>query len=116
MRLEKQELEQREERKGLTVKTIIQFLWLLISVGIAYVLLNSLVEAGTFSYSQIYEMLTISRTVPEWAIQGVLIIILVIAMQFVFFLAYAWASPEGRRRPGDPSLYSRHKDPFDDEY
>ena len=116
MRLEKQEQEQLAERKGLTVRTIIQLIWLLISFGIAYILLNSLVAAGAFTYSQIYQALALPHAVPQWVLQGTLMLLLVIAMQFVFFLAYAWVSPAGRRRPGEPSLYSRRKDPFDDAY
>lgn len=116
MRLEKQEHEVLEERKGLTGRTIIQVIWLLISFGIAYLLLDALVAAETFTYAQIYQTLAIPASVPQWAIQGALMLVLVVAMQFVFFLAYAWASPEGRRRPGKASLYSRRKDPFDDEY
>ena len=114
MRLEKREKEQLEERKGLTVKTVIQLIWLAISFGIAYLLVNSLVEAGVFSYAELYAQLSIPDSIPQWAIQGALMLVMVILMQFILLLAFAFASPEGRRRTGDPSLYSRRKDPFDD--
>jgi hypothetical protein len=114
MRLEKREQEQLEERKGLAIKTVIQLIWLVISFGIAYVLVNSLVEAGVFTYAELYATLTLPDSVPQWAIQGTLMLVLVILMQILLFMAFAFASPEGRRRTGEPSLHSRRKDPFDD--
>lgn len=114
MRLEKREKELEQERKGLANRTVVQVVWLAISFGIAYVLVNSLIEAGVFTYPELSATLSLPDFVPEWAIQGALMLVLVIFMQFVLLLAYAFASPEGRRRTGDASLYSRRKDPFDD--
>lgn len=116
MRLEKKEQEELAERKGLAIKTIVQIIWLVISFGIAYYLLNALESEGIFSYGQIYRTLSLPTTVPKWAVQGGVMLIFVIIMQFILFLAFAWASPEGRRRPGRASLHSRHKDPFDRGY
>lgn len=116
MRLEKKRQEELNERKGLTGRTIIQFIWLIISFVIAYFLTNVLEAEEIFSYPRLYAILSIPRTVPRWVIQGALMLIVVLIMQFVMFLAFAWTSPEGRRRPGDPSLHSRRKDPFDDDY
>lgn len=114
MRLEKKEQEVLEQRKGLTIKTIIQFVWLLISFAIAYFVLEFLEADGRFTYPQLRRLLTLPGEVPDWAIQFGLMLIFVVLMQFVLFLAFVWTSPEGRRRPGDASLHSRRKDPFGD--
>ena len=116
MRLEKKEQEELAERKGLTGKTLIQAVWLLISFAIAYFLINFLEDEGTFSYSQLYDALSIPREIPQWALQGAMMLIVVIIMQFVIFIAFAFSSPEGRRKSGKASLHSHRKDPFDEGY
>ncbi len=113
MRLEKKELEELEERKGLTGKTIIQVIWLIISFAVAYFLLGALVDSGVFNYAQIYKSLSLPTTLPVYVVQGTLMLLIVVIMQFILFIGFAFASPEGRRRTGDASMYSRRKDPFD---
>jgi len=114
MRLEKRELEELEERKGLTGRTIIQLIWLIISSAAAYFLLGALVDGGVFNYDQIYKALSLPTSLPVYVVQGALILLIIIIMQFILFIGFAFASPEGRRRTGDASMYSRHKDPFDE--
>lgn len=113
MRLEKKHEEELEKRRGLAGKTIIQFIWLLISFAIAYFLVNALFSGGYISHNMVYNV-GLSRKVPEIAIEIVLMFVVVVAMQFFLFIGYAFANPEGRRRTGDPSLHSRSKDPYDD--
>lgn len=114
MRLEKKAEEELSKRKGLTIRTIIQLIWLVISFGIAYFVLDTLEAEGQFTYLQLRNSLSLPAQVPDWAIQGGIMLIFVIIMQFVLFMAFVWVSPEGRRRPGDPTLRSKHSDPFDD--
>jgi hypothetical protein len=116
MHLEQKEQEELNRRKGLTLRTIIQIIWLIISFGLAYLLTNSLESENVFSYGQLYRSLSIPATVPRWAVQGAMMLIVVIIMQFLFFVIFALFSPEGRRKPGEPTLYSRTKDPFDRGY
>ncbi len=116
MHLEKKEAEERARRKGLTGKTIIQFIWLAISFGLAYLLINALQTEGRFSYAEIYRGLSIPTSVDVRIVQGVLMLFVVIFMQFLLFIIFAFANPEGRRRTGTPSLHSRNKDPFDDRF
>jgi hypothetical protein len=113
MKLEKKRDEEMAARKGMTGKTIIAFIWLAISGVIAYFLVNYLFETDVLSYGTFYG-LGIPRSVPQWVITGVLIILIVIIMQTFLMLGFMLASPEGRRRTGDPSLYSHNKEPFDD--
>lgn len=116
MRLEKKQQEELQQRKGLTGRTIVQVIWLIISGVIAYFLLNYLEGQGAFTYDEIYRLVAIPRSVPEWAVMGGMILLIVIVMQVAMLIGFIVASPEGRRRTGQPSLHSHSKDPFDSEY
>jgi hypothetical protein len=102
-------------RQGSTVRTIISTIWLGLSFVGAYFLMQYLFESGRLSYNMIYNRFFIPRTVPEWAILGGLMLIVVIISQFALVAGFAFASPIGRTRPGTPSLISRNPDPLDDQ-
>ncbi|MCA9921779.1 MAG: hypothetical protein KC419_21845 [Anaerolineales bacterium] len=118
MRLEKKKEQEIARRQGMTGKTIIQIIWLVISAGVAYFLLTYMIESEeiNFTYGTIYRALFIPTSVPRWVVLSGLIIIFVLFMQMFLALGFAIASPEGRRKTGKPTLYSRNKDPFDDRY
>ena len=59
MHLERKEQEELNRRKGLTIRTIVQIIWLIISFGLAYLLTNSLESENVFSYGQIYLSLSL---------------------------------------------------------
>jgi hypothetical protein len=116
MRLDRIREEEAAKRKGRARKTIIQLIWLLLSFVGAYFLTQYLFEQGVISYNAIYRMLaTTPRTVPQIVITGGIMLIIVFIMQMFLFLGFFFASPEGRRRPGTPTLYSRNPDPLDPE-
>jgi hypothetical protein len=112
MRLEKKHDEELAGRKGLAGRTVIQLIWLAISFAIAFYLVNALFEQGTLSYNMVYGV-GIPRSIPEWVITLAFMIVVVMAMQFILFIGYAVASPEGRRRTGDPTMHSSSDDPYD---
>jgi hypothetical protein len=114
MRLDKKREEELARRKGLAIKTIIQGVWLLISFAVAYYLSTYLIDQGVISYSQLYNQFFIPRVIPEPVLLGGLMLLIVIVMQFFLYVGFAFASPEGRRRSGTPTLHSRHPDPFDE--
>ena len=116
MRLEKKHEEELAQRKGLTGKTIIQVIWLLITGGLAYLFVNYLFSQDIITASVFYNQLYIPRSVPELGLKLILVLGMVIIMQIVFSIGYIIASPEGRRRTGDATMYSRNKDPFDDRF
>jgi len=116
MRLEKKLEQELQQRKGLTGRTIVQIVWLIISGVIAYFLLGFLEGQGAFTYDEIYQMVAIPRAVPQWAVMGGLILLIVMVMQVAMLIGYVFASPEGRRRTGEPSLHSHKKDPFDSNH
>ncbi|WP_420645735.1 hypothetical protein [Candidatus Leptofilum sp.] len=116
MRLEKKHEEELAKRKGLTGKTVIQVIWLLFTGTLAYFFVNYLFSEGILRPGIFYNQLFIPRSVPEIGLKLIVVLGLVIVMQIVFSLGYIIASPEGRRRTGDASMYSRNKDPFDDRF
>jgi len=116
MRLEKKHEEELARRKGLTGKTIIQVIWLLVTGTLAFFFTNYLFSQGIVSASTFYNQLYIPRSVPELGVKLIMVFGLVVVMQIVFSIGFIIASPEGRRRTGDATLKSRNKDPFDDHY
>lgn len=116
MRLEKKRLSDLEKRKGLTGRTIIQTIWLMITAVAAYFLIETFIAQELFSYQQVRRWLFISPTVPDWAVQAGVILAFVIVMQFFFVFGFAFFSNIGRVRPGTPTLISRDPDPLDKEY
>ncbi len=116
MRIEKKKDEELAERKGLTKRTIAQIIWLGLSFVLGYFLAKYLFDSGILTPSLFYVQLFIPRSVPEWGLVLMTAVAIVIVLQVMFAIGFILASPEGRRRTGDPSLHSRHKDPFDDHY
>ncbi|MBE2221407.1 MAG: hypothetical protein IAF02_07700 [Anaerolineae bacterium] len=114
MRLEKKRDEEIAARKGMTGRTIIAIIWLGISGVIAYFLVQYLFDTNVLRYNSLYNA-GIPKSVPQWVLMGALIFVVVAMMQTFLFLGFMFASPEGRRHTGDPSLYSQHKEPFDDQ-
>jgi hypothetical protein len=114
MRLEKKREEEMARRKGLTGKTIIQVIWLLVTGVLAYFFTNYLFSEGILNVNTFYNQLYIPRSIPEVGVKLIIVFGLVIVMQIVFSIGYIIASPEGRRRTGEATMHSRNKDPFDD--
>ncbi|MCL4261575.1 MAG: hypothetical protein KJ069_00095 [Anaerolineae bacterium] len=114
MRLEKKKKEQLSKRKGLSGRTFIFVLWLAISFVVAYFLVNYLFGAGYLSEKFYYTDLAAPRTWSLTLLKGITMFFIVVIMQVVLTLGFMLGSPEGRRRTGDPTMYSRNKDPFDD--
>lgn len=116
MRLEKKRDEELARRKGMTGKTVIQVIWLLISFVVAYFLSTYLFEQEVLTYNMFYTQLAIPRNVPREVVLGGLMLLMVIVMQILLILGFVIASPEGWRRTGEGSLHSRTKEPFDDQW
>ncbi len=116
MRIEKKKEEELAQRKGLTKRTIVQIIWLGISFVLGYFLAKYLFDSGVLTPSFFYVQLFVPRSVPEWGLVAMSTVGIVILLQIMFVIGFIIASPEGRRRTGNPSLHSRRKDPFDDRY
>lgn len=114
MRLEKKRQEELKKREGLTGRTIAMVIWLILSFGIAYFLVGYMFTESYLTEKMFYVDLSIPRAVPELGLKLLTMFVIVVVMQIIFYVGFFFASPEGRRRTGDPTLYSRNKDPFDD--
>lgn len=116
MRIEKKKEQELARRKGMTKRTVIQVIWLLISAAFAYYVVQGLFDGGYITMDFFYRELAIPRNIPEIAIQGALILLIVFIMQFFLIFGYVAASPQGRARSGKPSPYSSNPDPLENEY
>lgn len=125
MRLERKQDEEIAKRKGMSGRTLVAIIWLILSFGGAYLLARFIFESGILSPNLFRDAISDfgnmalkqawrRSDIPVWVGWGVMIFILYMLMQVVFFMGFAIASPEGRRKGGEPSMYSRNKDPFDD--
>lgn len=112
MRLEKKKDEEIAARKGMTGKTIIAFIWLSISAVVAYFLVKYMFDTSVLRYSAFYNM-GLPKQIPNWVIMATMVLFVVAIMQAFLMFGFIFASPEGRRRTGDASLYSHSKDPYD---
>lgn len=112
MRLEKKREEELARRRGMTGRTIVAFIWLLLSGVAGYYLVTYLIDQNFINLNMFYD-LGIPRAVPDELFLAGLVLVVVAVMQFFLFLGFMVASPEGRRPTGEPSLSSRSKDPFD---
>jgi hypothetical protein len=116
MLIEKRRDYELEQRRGLARRTFFQTIWLLISGVMAYFFVRYLLDNGVLTYDMIYTQLGLPRTIPEWALLAVMIVLLVIIMQFFFMLGYFIVSPRGRTRVGKATLRSAAHDPLEDQY
>lgn len=116
MRIEKKREQELAQREGLTKRTLIQVVWLLISGVIAYFIVQALFAGGYININFFYQELSVPPEVPEIAIRGGLVLLIVFVMQFFLIFGYVVASPQGRARSGQPSAYSKNRDPLENEY
>lgn len=113
MRLDKVREQEVAKRQGNTGRTILQLIWFAITFIMAYFIVEWLLAERYISFSRLYGG-GIPRVIPEWLLQGGLMLIVVIVIQFFFLMGYLIASPLGRKRSGRPTLRSWNPDPNDD--
>ena len=116
MRLDAKRDRELARRKGLALRTILAIIWLAICIGVAFWLVsylfdNELLEMGFFR-----RRLLIPYDISDTIIVIGLVVVLVVAVNFVVLVIYGLLSPTGRRRPGTPSMYSADPDPDDHKF
>lgn len=116
MRLDAKRDRMLERRKGLALRTILSVTWLLLCFAGAYVLVTYLFDSEVITKHFIRVQLRIPYDVPDKAIVIALMIVLVVAINFVVLVVYSFFSAAGRRRPGTPSMYSADPDLDDHKY
>lgn len=116
MRLDRVREHDMAKRKGSTLRTIVQTIWLLISFVVAYYVSQWLFAENLVSYNFFYTQFAIPRSVPQWAILGALMLILVIVMQLFILIGFFIGTPRGRARSGEASAFSNNPDPFDNRF
>jgi hypothetical protein len=113
MRIEKKHEAELEQRKGLTRRTILASVWLIISFAISYLAAGLLIRGETLGLDFFYEEIGIPETISEVVMQIVVAFVIFLLIQFVVLIGFAIASPKAKMRPGTPSTYSSEPDPYD---
>lgn len=113
MRIEKKHEAELEQRKGLTKRTILAALWLIISFAISYLAAGLLMSADVLGPDFFYQEIGIPETVSEIVMQIAVAFVIFLMIQFVVLIGYAVTSPKAKMRPGTPTTYSSEPDPYD---
>jgi ABC-type sugar transport system permease subunit len=116
MRLDKTREHEIAKRKGSTLRTIVQTLWLFISFVLAYYVSQWLFDERIISYHYLYSHFSLPSAVPQWAVLGAVMLCIVIVMQLFVFIGFFIGTPRGRAKSGHASAYSNNPDPFDNPY
>jgi hypothetical protein len=116
MRLEMKRDAELAKRKGQTVRFVLATIWLAFCFGVAYLVSEFLLQGDYLSMDFFYTYLFIPRTVDEIYVRIGFMIVIVVIMQFFVLIAYALASPIGRKHPGTPTLESPNPDPNASKY
>ena len=116
MRLDAKREREVARRKGLTVRTILAMLWMALCILAAYYLANYLFENEILKMSFFRGPLRIPYSISDTVIVIGFMLVIVIAINFLFLVVYGLFSSAGRRRPGTPSMYSADPDPDDHKF
>ena len=117
MNLEKKKEAELREREGMTGRTIIMVMAFIIAGVVAYFLTTYMFDQDILTYGMFYDTFSVTRAqVPEWVFLGVVVFLLVLVMMFFVIVGFAFASPDGRRKSGKPSMHSMNKDPLDNPF
>ncbi|MEW5989626.1 MAG: hypothetical protein AB1791_23615 [Chloroflexota bacterium] len=112
MRLDRKKQKELARRKGQTWRAILELLWLGAAFVIAYYVSEWLFDTGAIRYPLFSGS---SGWLPRWVVQAGVMGVLVLVMHFFIYFGFFLASYEGRKRPANPSLYSRDPEPTERE-
>jgi uncharacterized BrkB/YihY/UPF0761 family membrane protein len=110
MLLDKKQEARIAKRKGLTIRTTIVLVWLILSCALGYLLVSWLFSSGTLTLELFYQKLSFPTSISENVLRLGLVAVFVIVMQFFILIGFALSSPAARERPGKPTVHSRNPD------
>ena len=116
MRIEMKHDRELAKRKGNARRTVLAVLWIAFCFAVAYFITEWLFEQEIVDINFFYSRLMVPRSVDEFIVQIGFMAAIVIVMQLLILLGFAFGSPVGRMRPGRASGYSRDPDPDDRRY
>ena len=116
MRLDAKREKELARRKGLALRTILAIIWLALCIALAFWFVSYLFDNELLNMSFFRNRLLIPFSISDTFIVIGLVVVLVVAINFVVLVIYGLFSPTGRRRPGTPSMYSADPEPDDHKY
>ncbi len=115
MQLDKHRRQELARRRGSTWRTILQLVWLGLNFVAAYFVVEWVYAQGYLTPAMLYRA-GVPASVPGWVIQGALMLVLVLVMQFFVVLGFLIANPSGRRRTGRPTFGTWNQELDDDRH
>ncbi len=116
MRLEKKRDAEIAQRQGSAKRTVFQIIWFIITMALGYFLINYLANTNFLDVQSLGRQLSIPTSWGKTAPILILAFVFAVFSQFFVMIGFLVAYPEGRRRLGDPTAYSRNVDPTDNQY
>jgi len=116
MRLDAKRDRELAKRRGLALRTVLAVIWLALCIAAAYYVVSYLFQNDVLTFGFFRRRLLVPFSISDQAIVIGLMVVIVVAINFIVLVAYGLLSPAGRRRPGTPSMYSQDPDPDDHKY
>jgi magnesium-transporting ATPase (P-type) len=113
MRIEMKHEAELKKRKGLTWKTLLSVLWLLVAFSASYLIAVWLFSEEYLSTAYIYQNLLVPANISETVITLGTAFVIFLAIQFIVLILFAFASPKAKRRTGVPRADSDNPDPYE---
>lgn len=116
MRLDAKRDRELAKRRGFALRTVLAVIWLGICFVGAYYLVEYLFASELLTFGFFRGQLRIPFEISDTAIVIGLMVVIVVAINFIVLVIYGLFSPAGRRRPGTPSMYSADPDLDDHKF
>jgi hypothetical protein len=116
MRIDMKRQAELNQRKGLTVRTIVSVLWLALCLVLAYFFTGWLVDNGIFDRGLVYGTLRVPTTINLQVARAGAMVVSVVILQFFAVIFFAMMSPAARKRTGRPTAEAQSVDYYEQQY
>lgn len=116
MRIDMKRQAEMDKRQGMTKRTVLTVVALLIGFVLAYLLTASLFSRGIINEELVYDQLSLPGELSMGVVRLIVAGLTTFFMWLIILLGFAIASPSARQRSGRPSATSPDPDLYDSKY
>jgi flagellar basal body-associated protein FliL len=116
MRIDMKREAEVNQRKGLTWRTLVSVVWLVICLMVAYFFTGWLIGSGTLNESLIYDTLSLPPGLSLTIVRLLAMVILVVGLQFFAVVLFAMITPEAKEHTGRPTAKAQSLDYYERQY
>lgn len=116
MWIDKKRQVETEKRKGFSTRTIISLVVLSIGFIISYFFTGWLLSSGIVTMDLFYVDLSIPETISQSVIRFAMVLVTVFVMQTASVIGFAMATPNARKRSGQPTALAQDPDFYESQY